>query len=124
MRRDVAISETAAGMLAWFQHALSPATGSAAAPAPASAAAAGGGAGAVAAAAAAAASAARVPIASAGLGAVATLTAPATTTAAAAAGDLGGSEAGDFSRRVQEAFWEWVTSPLGTKDVEFVVKGA
>lgn len=115
MSRDEAISETAAAMLAWFQHQLPAAAGAPSMP-PAGGAAA-------AAVVTAAASATQVPLTAAGLNAAAIAS-------AAAVDENGGGGGGDaaaaaaFSARVQASFKEWLATPLVAEQVEFTVKGS
>lgn len=114
MSRDLAISQTAAAMLAWFQSQLSAPSSSSSSNSKNS-----GGPDAVQAAAAAA----HVPLASVGLNAAAmTAAAPAT---AAAAGEESkvSEEEQQFGQKLESSFMGWVTTPLPQQEVEFTVKG-
>jgi hypothetical protein len=110
MSRDLAISQTAAAMLAWFQTQLS-APGSSS-PAAVQA----------------AASAAHVPLASVGLNAAAMTAAAPAAAAAAAAAAVGeeskvSEEEQQFGQQLESSFMGWVTTPLAQQEVEFTVKG-
>lgn len=125
LSRDVAISQTAAAMVAWFQQQLSGSSGSDKAAVTTSAGSSAGVQG--------AASAAHMPIASAGLNAagmaVAAAPAPSATAAAEAATEQEKDDADGaaqltrgFGRDVQASFKQWVTSPLVAEDIDFTIK--
>jgi hypothetical protein len=113
MSRDLAISQTAAAMLAWFQQQLSHSSSSSSklgGPATVRA----------------VASAAHVPIASVGLNAAtmaaAAAAAPAATVPDESAGDESSNESSGFGRGIEAQFKNWVMSPLTQQEVEFTVK--
>jgi hypothetical protein len=107
MSRDLAISQTAAAMLAWFQQQLVPPTSSSSSSSTVAA----------------AASASHMPLAAAGLNAAAAaLTlAPAPAEATTSSSE---SPAAPFGAQLLSSFKRWVTSPLVAGELEFSVKGA
>lgn len=121
MSRDLAISQTAAAMLAWFQQQLShsslkAAAAAAAVPAKASSPTA----------VQAAASAAHIPLATVGLNAAGLTAGPLTLGPAGSEGrgDESAAEgASGFGQEVVRSFKGWVLSPLAQQEVEFSVKG-
>jgi hypothetical protein len=115
MSRDVAISQTAAAMLAWFQQQLSNSSCTAVSGTKASSTAA----------VQAAASAAHVPLASVGLNAAGLTAGPLTLGPSVATESLpaGEDEGKEFGQEVFGLFKGWVTSPLTQQEVEFTVKG-
>lgn len=133
MSRDVAISETAAAMLAWFESQLSTSPAAAA-----TTNANNGTSGRSPTALQAAAGAAHIPLAAVGLNAAAAAVqgGVATSPRGAAEGGLPAEAEGQqdlaevsvderaaFAQRVQASFKEWLTTPLAQQEVEFTVKG-